>query len=222
VKRTVLPALAVALGLGGLARAAAVRGTVTLSPESRAPESSGSWRVENGVLPVTSRALDRGELMVVLDGGPPKESPPPTITVELHGMRLDPRMVVTTPGATLSIKNSDRVPHTLYADSATSVIPAQPMPVGQTRTVKIDAIGQYRIRDQEYPHVEGTVLITLSPYAASVDDKGAFKIEAPEGKYTLRVFWRGLEVVTQPLDVGSRTTEVAISVPAPKRGTRGD
>jgi hypothetical protein len=214
--------MAVVLGCSGVARAGSVRGTVTLSPDSRTVEPSGNWRVENGVLPIATRGFDRGELMVVLDGGPPKEAPPPTLTVELHGLRIDPRMLVAVPGATVQFKNSDRVAHTLYADGATSIMPAAPIAPGQTRSLKLDAIGHYDIRDQEYPHIEAAVLITLSPYAASVDDKGAFKLDAPEGKYTLRVFFRGAEVVKQALDVGARTTEVTIQVPAPRRGARSE
>ena len=70
------------------------------------------------------------------------------------------------------------------------------------------------MRDEEYPHVDGTVLVVQTPYVARLDEKGNFKLEVPEGKYTLKVFFRDKWVTTQPLEVTSRTTEVIVQVPA--------
>jgi len=212
-----------ALGIllaGGVAHANTVRGSIAVPEASRVAEPpSGHWRVENGVLPVAVRAPElRGEIVVVLEGGARKEgAEPPSVTVELRGLKLDPRVIVAPMGATIEFKNQDRVPHTLYADNATSVMAPQPTPAGQTRAQKFAAAGEYRIRDQDYPHIDGTVVITQTPYAAAVDEKGNFKLDVPEGKYTLRVWYRGGWAVTQPLEVAGRTTEIAVQVPPQKR-----
>ena len=219
----VLVKVALALyALVGSAHAATVRGTVTLPPEPRV-DTGGHWRVENGILPVVPRPLDlKNELTVILEGGGTvKEiAEPPPITIELKGLKAEPRLVVAPPGTVVSFRNDDRVPHTLYADGAQSVLGPETTMSGQLRTQKFTAVGDYHIRDQEFPHIETIVLITRSQHIATVDEKGTFKMEAPEGKYTLRVFWRGAWVVSQPLDVGPRTTEVAIQVPPTRAGTR--
>jgi hypothetical protein len=80
------------------------------------------------------------------------------------------------------------------------------------------AAAEYLLRDQEYPHLDGTQVITDSPHAAQVDDKGQFKLEVPEGRYTLKVWFRGAWVVTMPVEVGPRVTELKVDVPAQKRG----
>lgn len=202
------------------ALAATVRGTVTLPPEPRTLDTrDGHWRVENGILPIAPRVPDpRTEVVVTLEGGPDAERTdkpaPPPVTVELHGLRLDPKVAVAEVGASITFKNSDRVPHTLYFENADSLLPPAPLPSGQSRSVTLHAAASYRVRDEEFPHVQGTVVVVETPHAAIVDDKGAFKLDVPEGKYTLKLYWRGNWVMSQPLDVSAKTTEVALTVPA--------
>ncbi len=203
--------------LTGTAHAATVRGTVTVPPEARPADApSGHWRVENGVLPVAPRASETREVVLVFDGAHIKEAEPPSPTVELHGLRLDPALIVVPPGATVQFKNSDRVPHTLIAENAPATMAAQPTPAGQTRAQKFGAPGEYKIRDEEWPHVAGTVIVTSS-ITIQPDDRGNFKVEVPEGKYTLRVFYRGQWVTTQPFEVNPHNNELAVQLPPVKR-----
>lgn len=197
------------------ASATTVRGSVLLPAEPRAAEHESHWRVENGVLPLGARVPDpRAEVIVVLEGAANGKTPLPNATVTLHGLRMDPRVVVVPLGGAVEFKNDDRVPHTLYIERASSLMAPAPTPAGQSRTQKFYAAGEYRVRDEEYPHIEGTVLVQQSPFYARLDDKGGFKLEVPEGKYTLKVFWRDKWVATQPIEVGTRTTEVTVQVPA--------
>jgi hypothetical protein len=205
--------------LHGVAFAATVRGTVTL-PEVKGEPASGHWRVENGVLPVLPRLADpRGEALVVLESPTAKkpDSPPP-ITVELHGLRMDPRVVAVQAGGTVTFKNGDRVPHALYIEGGTSLMPPSPTPSGQSRAQRFLAAGEYRIRDEEQPHLEGTVVTVETPYAAAIDEHGAWKLEVPEGHYTLRVFWHGAWVLSRPLEVGHLPAEIALHIPEKGRG----
>jgi hypothetical protein len=93
-------------------------------------------------------------------------------------------------------------------------MPATPTPAGQTRTQMFFAAGEYRVRDEEYPHIDGTVLVVQTPYVARLDEKGNFKLDVPDGKYTLKVFWHDHWAVTQALEVTARATEVNVQVPA--------
>ncbi|MDB4970503.1 MAG: hypothetical protein JWN44_6192 [Myxococcales bacterium] len=204
------------VGWASVAAAASVRGTVMLPTEPRIADHESHWRVENGVLPLGPRVPDPHlDVIVVLEGAPNANAKVPNTVVELHGLRLDPRVTVVPIGGSVEFKNSDRVPHTLYMDRGTSLMPPAPTPSGQSRTQKFFAAGEYRIRDEEYPHVEGTIVVLQSPYFARLDEKGNFKLEVPEGKYTLKVFFRDKWVVSQPLEVAGRANEVTVQVPAP-------
>jgi plastocyanin len=207
------------------AHAATVRGTVTVPADARPADApSGHWRVENGLLPVTPRPPETREVVIVLDGARARgsDAEPPTVTVELHGLRLDPPLVVVPPAATVQFKNSDRVPHTLWTPNQPVSMPSQPTPAGQTRTQKFASPGEYRVRDEEWPHIEGTVLVVTSA-AAQPDDRGNFKLDVPEGHYTLRVWYRGAWVLTQPFDVNAHNNELAVQIPPTKKpsGERG-
>jgi plastocyanin len=197
------------------ASAATVRGSVMLPPEPRSADRDAHWRVENGVLPVGPRVPDpRLDVIVVLEGAANAKAQLPNATVTLHGLRLDPRVVAVPVGGSVEFKNDDRVPHTLYVERATTLMPPAPTPAGQTRAQKFFAAGEYRVRDEEYPHVDGMVVVVQSPYVARLDEKGNFKLDVPEGKYTLKVFWRDHWAATQALEVTGRTTEVTLQLPA--------
>jgi plastocyanin len=197
------------------ATAATVRGTVMLPPEPRAADHDAHWRVENGVLPVGPRVPDpRLDVIVVLEGAANAKTQLPNATVGMHGLRLDPRVVVIPVGGSVEFKNDDRLPHTLFVEKATTLMPATPTPAGQSRTQKFYAAGEYRVRDEEYPHIDGTVLVVQTPYVARLDEKGNFKLDVPEGKYTLKVFYRDRWAVTQAIEVSGHTSEVNVQVPA--------
>jgi hypothetical protein len=203
------------------ARAATVKGTVIVPPEPHPSDAQAHWRVENGVLPVVPRGLDvRGEVVVVLDpeGAPKLPEPAPTVTLELHGLRLDPRAIAVPVGATVEFKNSDRVSHTLYAERLPTLMPPEPTAPGQVRAQRFLAPGEYRILDEEYPHIAGTVVVVDTPYVAAVDERGAFRIEVPEGRYTLRAFCRGAWMASRPLEVGPHTPDVVLHPAARAEG----
>jgi len=207
--------------LAGAAQAATVRGLVTLPPDPRASERDGHWRIDNGVLPVGPRTPDpRTDVVITLHGGPArepkKEKEEKPLTVQLHGLRMDPRVVVAAKGASVTFKNDDRVPHTLFVDGTQTLMPPEPTPSGTSRTVKLASTGEYLVRDQEYPHIEGTVIVT-DGYSAQVDEKGQFKMDVPEGRYICKVWFRGAWAMEMPVEVGPRTTELKLDVPAPPR-----
>ena len=206
------------------AAAATVRGTVMLPAEPRVVDHDAHWRVENGVLPVGPRVPDPHlDVIVVLEGAPAGKTQLPNATVTMHGLRLDPRVVAIPVGGAVEFKNDDRVPHTLYVEKATTLMPPTPTPAAQTRTQKFYAAGEYRVRDEEYPHIDGTVLVVQTPYVARLDEKGNFKLDVPEGKYTLKVFWHDHWALTQALEVTGHANEVTVQLPAtpPATATAG-
>jgi hypothetical protein len=194
--------------------AATVKGTVVLPPAPRAPPLDAHWRVENGVLPIAPPTPDRhGEVVVVLDPEQPAKESIANTTVELYGLQLDPRIIWIGIGGSVDFKNADRVAHSLYLEHATSRVASLVTPAGQTRTQKFFAAGEYRVRDEEYPHVDGTVLVVNTPFVTRLDAQGTFKLDVPEGKYLLRLFWRDRWVTQRPITVGAHAIEINLAVP---------
>jgi hypothetical protein len=198
--------------------ATSVRGTVVVAPDQKPVfQRATHWRVENGLLPILPQSPDpRSEVVVVLDGAPAAPGEPPTTTMELRGLRLDPPLVIGPLGFTVQFKNSDRVAHRLYIESktASSLMAPEPTAPGQSRAQRFFAIGEYTIRDKEFPHVVGYVVVVEGSSAARADERGQFKFDVPAGHYTLRAFFRGAWVMTRTVEVAASPVEVEVKIPA--------
>ncbi len=202
------------------AGAATLRGTVVLPPDPRPAEARplANWRVENGVLPIVPTSEGR-EAVVVLEGTRSKDDDAPQTnahaTVEAHGLQVEPRLAVAQVGTTFDFKNLDRVPRTLFLRDAEGFMSPEATAPGATRSVRFAATGAWVVRDADYPHATATLVVVDSPFVARVDERGGFRIEAPEGRYTLKVFYRGAWAASQPVEVG-RGGEVTVRVAKPE------
>jgi hypothetical protein len=197
------------------ADAAPVRGTVTLPQDLKsARRFRGYWRVENGVVPIAP-APARADTVVVLSGVKAAAPPARTVTVDIAGLAPVPSTVVVGEGSVVELKNSDRVPHDLSIPTMANVMPLERLAPGALRRQKLLAAGGYAIRDAEFPHLVVSVIVVNSPFFATVDDKGAFKLpDAPEGKATLKVWSHGKWVHEQEIDVG-KSDDLRIKVAEP-------
>lgn len=201
------------------ASAGSLRGTVFFPPEGKPAEVRplAYWRVENGVLPILAAVSEaRAETIVVLE---PTEAPDPNLAqtnahaaVEARGLKLDPRVAVVLVGTTIDFKNEERFARKLYLRDAEQFMPPQPTMPGETRSVRFSATGIWQVADADYAHANATLLVVASPYVARVDDKGGFKLEAPDGKYTLKVFYRGAWAASQPVEVGRAGGEAMVKL----------
>lgn len=211
-----------ALVLAAPASAGSLRGTIFFPQEP--PRSNdrplANWRVENGILPIVPAMPEaRTDAIVVLEPEAAKDPPAAEVTVSAHALRLDPRVVVTGVGSTCSFKNEDRLPRTLYLKGGEQVMPRETTAPGAARQVKLTSAGEYEVRDADLPHAQTTLVVVDTPYFGRSDDKGSFKIEAPDGKYTLKVFFRGTWAASQPVEVG-RGGEVLVRLNLPDEGRR--
>lgn len=211
-----------ALCASTISSAGVVRGQLTIVPDRGDVPSEGLWRIDNGILPVVPRAIDpRTECVLMLqprgeskakDARKPSEE---TITVEVRGLRLQPSVIAVPVGATLEIKNEDRVPHTLYtAAPEETVLPLRPTPAGATRQERMQRAGVFTLLDDELPHVRGWIIVTDGATAMRPDEKGAFRGEVPDGRYTLRLYFRGNIVVERDLDVSGKPLELTFALPS--------
>jgi len=199
--------------------AGVVRGQIAVVTDRGEAPSEGLWRIDNGILPVVPRAIDpRSECIVMLqprsEGKTKDSKKEETVNIEIRGLRLQPSVIAVPVGAMLDIKNGDRVPHTLYtAAPEETVLPLRPTPAGATRQEKMQRPGVFTLLDDELPHVRGWIIVTDGATAVRPDEKGAFRGEVPDGRYTLRLYFRGNVVVERELDVSNKPIELSLSLP---------
>jgi hypothetical protein len=196
------------LSLAGNAHAAGttVRGTVKMPDASRSTRLyHGYWRLENGNVPVQTAGGAKAETVVVLENVKGAHAPSArTITIELGGLDARPRLVITGPGSVIELKNTGKVRHELSTPDKPEVMHLETLLPSQTRRQRFDAIGDYVIRDSEYPHIMICVLVVGTTYFSAVDDKGSFSIaNVPDSTATLKVWARGKWVAEQQLETGS-------------------
>jgi plastocyanin len=217
IRRTALGG-ALALGLFGAAwaEAAPVKGTVTLpAPLRIGRRYPGHWRVENGSVAVQP---SKGEAIVVANG--PKGSAPAakTYTVDIAGFQATPATLVIGVGSVVEFKNSDRVAHELATPAQSSLMGPERLAPGSLRRQKFLVPGGYEVRCNLYPHLAINIVVVDSPYFAVTDDKGAFKLDVPDGKATLKVWAQGRWVHEETVDVKPSMPDVQLKVAEGGRG----
>jgi hypothetical protein len=199
-------AAATCLSLASIAQATTVRGTVKMPDASRSTRLyHGYWRIDNGNVPVQTAGGAKAETVVVLENVKGAKAPSArTITIELGGLDARPRLVITGPGSVIELKNTGRVRHELSTPEKPTVMQLETLLPNQTRRQRFDAVGDYVIRDSEYPHIMISVIVVGTTYFSAVDDKGAFSIaNVPDGTATLKVWARGKWVAEQQIDAST-------------------
>ena len=199
--------------------AGGLKGTVVLPAGFKPPKARHPvhWRVENGVLPIAHPLRDpRTEMIVYLEGGKaPAPDKPQTVVMEINGYRFDPYCVAVLAGGTVEFKNTGRVSHVIY-DKQKVMSPGSVRP-GESRKQKYHAEGEYELREEEFPHMRGVVKVLSTPLYVKPDAKGAFAIEnVPDGKWTVKLWYRGAILVTTTAEVSDKGAEVVLKVPEPQ------
>jgi plastocyanin len=209
----------IAVTLAGLpALAALLRGTVALPAGFKPVEARHTtyWRVENGVLPIAPPLRDpRTDMVAFLEGGQVPPAGEQTIPVEINGYRFDPPVVFIPAGATVEFKNTGRTPHVIF--DRQKVMPPGSVKPGESRKQKYHAEGEYEVREEEFPHMRAIIKVLPTPLFTRPDDKGAFKLDnVPEGKWAVKVWYRGEILATEAVEVGPKGGDVVVRIPEGK------
>src|SRR4051794_39904641 len=168
-----------------LAAGYTIKGTVKLPEGARSTRLyAGYWRLENGNVPVQTAGGAKAETLVVLDDIKGAHPPPArTVTVEIGGLDVRPRLVILGPGSVLEIKNTGKMTHELSTPENPSLMPSQRLAPGGARHVKFENVGGFVVRDAEYPHIMVSVIVVGSPYYSTLDERGAFSVpNVPDDK----------------------------------------
>jgi len=208
----------VGLGASAPALAGQVRGTVVFPliaedtdprPEERRPLAS--WRLENGHARIQRDADVHREVVVVLEPQQPVRIEPQRVLIESRsGGALEPPLSVAQTGVSVIWRNSDSTLRAVTLEDGDTLLPPEPASPGATREVRFSIPGEYVFLDPDHPFSRSTVVVVGSAFAARADEKGAFSLDVPDGKYRLRALFRGRWVELQSLDVSGRSRELTI------------
>jgi hypothetical protein len=90
----------------------------------------------------------------------------------------------------------------------------RPTPAGATRSERMQRPGTFMLLDDELPHVRGWIVVTDGGIPVRPDERGAFSATVPDGRYSLKLFYRGAYVVERDLDLGSKPIELSFTLPS--------
>jgi hypothetical protein len=204
--------------------AADVSGKIALTGTAGKPPLKGKAflaRTENAYL--GGKNLDPMPYMVVVLQRDGVTLPtPPQVKWKLIGESFDHPLLPVLAGSEVVIVNEGRRSPTLYVDGQPDLIPKTPLNKKGERAFKAGEAGSLLvIRDEETPHLSGTVLVLDSPYfsgATSVGKagtEGKFSIAGvADGSYKLKVWYRtgwldGVELDVEVKD-GKATKDITL------------
>jgi plastocyanin len=217
MKTSIISLLVLCAALGSAFGAGSVKGTVVLPQKERERPSSFWPRVENGILPIAPPLVSpMSEVVLVFEGDQATSTSSGTTDMTILGADFAPRVMAVQIGTTVEFKNNDRVSYTLFSPDNTTFFGREETAPGKARRIKFLAAGVFPVRTDEFPHMEGTVIVLGSGLFAKPDDRGGFKLDnIPEGKYILKVFFHSAYVHSQPVEVGKQSLDLTVRVPAP-------
>jgi len=130
-------------------------------------------------------------LLVVLEADGAKAESPGQVKWELAGDSFAKPVIGASVGAQVVIRNTSHTARTLVAlEDAKLIQTGLINPKIGERSFTVAEPKVYTITDKDAPHLVGMVVVTTTPYIANVDSAGRFEIDAPEGSYKLRVFYK--------------------------------
>ncbi|MGB9203191.1 MAG: carboxypeptidase regulatory-like domain-containing protein [Terriglobales bacterium] len=149
-----------------------------------------------------------GESVVYVDAIAGKTFPAPTAkpVIDQKGLMFVPHIVVVQQGTTVEFLNSDKVAHNVFWPSVGGnkklTHNLGTWPTGEKRPFKFDNPGAVPLLCNVHPEMAGYVVVSPTPYFATTDKSGAYKIEnVPDGSYTVTAWHEGAKAKSQPVAV---------------------
>ena len=149
-----------------------------------------------------------GESVVYVDNIAGKTFPAPTAkpVIDQKGLMFAPHIVVVQQGTTVEFLNSDKVAHNVFWPSVGGnkklTHNLGTWPQGEKRSFKFDNPGAVPLLCNVHPEMAGYVVVAPTPYFATTDKSGAYKIEnVPDGSYTVTAWHEGSKNQSKPVAV---------------------
>ncbi|HZQ23562.1 MAG TPA: carboxypeptidase regulatory-like domain-containing protein [Terriglobales bacterium] len=153
-----------------------------------------------------------GESVVYVDAASGKTFPAPTAhpLVDQKGLMFNPHITVVQVGTTVDFQNSDSVAHNVFWTSVGGnkklTHNLGTWPKGEKRSFKFDNPGAVPLLCNVHPEMAGYIIVSPTPYFATTDKSGEYKIEnVPDGSYTLTAWHEGAKNQSKPVSVAGDT-----------------
>jgi plastocyanin len=126
--------------------------------------------------------------------------------IDQKGLMFQPHLVVVEQGTTVEFLNSDKVAHNVFWPSVGGNKKLShnlgTWPQGEKRAFKFDTPGAVALFCNVHPEMSAYIIVTPTPYFATTDKSGAYKIEnVPDGSYTVTAWHEGAKNQSKPVTV---------------------
>jgi plastocyanin len=149
-----------------------------------------------------------GESVVYVDVIQGKTFPAPSEhpVMDQKGLMFTPHIMAVQAGTTVDFLNSDSVAHNVFWTSVGGnkklTHNLGTWPKGEKRSFKFDNPGAVPLLCNVHPEMAGYIVVSPTPYFATTDKSGAYKIEnVPDGSYTVTAWHEGAKNQSKPVTV---------------------
>jgi len=150
----------------------------------------------------------KSESVVYVDviAGKTFPAPATSTVIDQKGLMFVPHVVAVQQGATVDFLNSDSVAHNVFwtAISGNKKLGHNlgTWPKAEKRSFKFDNPGVVPLLCNVHPEMAAYVVVSPTPYFATTDKSGAYKIDnVPDGSYTVTAWNEGTKSQSKPVTV---------------------
>lgn len=160
-----------------------------------------------------------GESVVYVDTIAGKTFPAPDKhpVMDQKGLMFQPHIMVIQQGTTVDFLNSDSVAHNVFWTSVGGnkklTHNLGTWPKGEKKSFKFDNPGAVPLLCNVHPEMSGYIVVSPTPYFATTDKSGEYKIDnVPNGSYTVVAWHEGAKNQSKPVNVsGDAKTDFTLS-----------
>ncbi|MGO9339564.1 MAG: carboxypeptidase regulatory-like domain-containing protein [Terracidiphilus sp.] len=161
----------------------------------------------------------KGESVVYVEAIAGKTFPAPAqhVTMDQKGLMFVPHIIPIQQGTTVEFLNSDSVAHNVFWPSISGNKKLGhnlgTWPQGQRQSFKFDNPGIVGLFCNVHPDMAGYLIVSPTPYFATTDKTGVYKIEnVPDGSYTVTAWNEGAKSKSNPVNVaGDASADFTLS-----------
>ena len=155
-----------------------------------------------------------GESVVYVDTIAGKTFPAPAEhpVIDQKGLMFQPHITVVLVGTTVDFLNSDKVAHNVFWPSLMQggkKLPGKNLgtwPTGEKRSFKFEQPGAAALLCNVHPEMAGYLVVVPTPYHATTDKSGSYKIDnVPDGQYNVVAWHEGAKTSSKAVTVSGDT-----------------
>jgi plastocyanin len=155
---------------------------------------------------LSGRAMAGGKLIadvVIWLDAPSAPRPRERFVVRQRNMEFVPRVLAAPVGSTVDLPNNDRVFHNVFSFTNGRPFDLGLYPTGASKRITLDRAAVNRLYCNIHPHMAAYIVAVDSPYYATSDGAGSFRIaDVPPGRYTYHAWRSGAETLSATVAVG--------------------